>query len=270
MLYAVALYLEHHFCAFAATYPVALHFLEGFRPVQAVQAFQQAGGIGAYAQLPLGHLLLEYGKTTALAKAVLNLVVGKYGSECRAPVNGAFSLICNAVAHKRIGLFLFGESFPILCGKGGPFAAGSINGGGTTLFKGFDQFLYRTGFLKLIVIPAAEHLEESPLGPLVVIRITGAEFAVPVEGETNAVQLLPVAGHVAVRSLFRVLAGLDGILLGRKTEGIVTHGVQHVETLQALVTRKDVAGYISKRMANMQARAAGVREHVKHIILGFI
>ena len=42
VLLAVAGHFEDHFGPFAATDPVALHFLEGVRPVQVLQAVQQA------------------------------------------------------------------------------------------------------------------------------------------------------------------------------------------------------------------------------------
>ena len=113
-------------------------------------------------------------------------------------------------------------------------------------------------------------MQEGPLGPFVILRIRGAELAVPVKGKANAVQLLTITGHVLPRGLFRMLAGLNGILFCRQTKGVVAHGVQHIEAFQALVPGEDVAGDIAQRMPYMQARTAGVREHVQHIILGFI
>ena len=67
-----------------------------------------------------------------------------------------------------------------------------------------------------------------------------------------------------------MLSGLDGILLCRKTECVIAHGVKDIEALQPLVTGKDIAGDIAKGMTHMKARTAGVREHIKHIVLGFI
>ena len=58
------------------------------------------------------------------------------------------------------------------------------------------QFIYRTGLVEGRVIPAAEHLYESPLRPLVIIRVTGPYLTVPVIGETYAVQLGTVAADV--------------------------------------------------------------------------
>ena len=270
VLLAVAGDLKHHFCALAAANPVALHLLQGVRPVQTVQSVQQPAGISAHTQLPLGHFLLEHRMAAPLGEAVLHLVVGQDRSQGRAPVHGAFSLIGNAVAHENIGLFLFGESLPLLCRKGRAFAAGSVHGSRATFLEGRHQFFNGTGFFGIFIVPAAEHFQESPLRPLIIIRVAGAEFAVPVEGEANAVQLLTVAGHVVVGGLFRMLSCLDGVLLGRKAEGIVAHGMQYVEALQPRVAGEDIAGDIAQRMAHMQARTTGVREHVQHVIFGFV
>ena len=65
-----------------------------------------------------------------------------------------------------------------------------------------------------------------------------------------------------------MLPGLDGILLGGETEGVVTHRVQDVEALQPFVAAVDVAGNITQRMAHVQSGPGGVRKHVEHIILG--
>ena len=144
-----------------------------------------------------------------------------------------------------------------------------VHGGGTAFLEGRHEFLDGPGLLQGVVVPASEHLQEGPLGPLVVVRVAGAELAVPVEGETDAVQLAAVAGHVVVRGLLRVLAGLDGVLLGREAEGVVAHRMEDVEALQALVAGKDVTGDVSQRMSDMQARARRIREHVQDVIFRF-
>ena len=66
-----------------------------------------------------------------------------------------------------------------------------------------------------------------------------------------------------------MLAGLYGILLGRQAVGIVAHGVEYVVALQTLEAGVDVAGDISQRMAHMEARTTGVREHIEDVELLF-
>jgi hypothetical protein len=46
--------------------------------------------------------------------------------------------------------------------------------------------------------------------------------------------------------------GLDGILLGRESKGIITHGVKDIEAFQSFKSGDDVRGYIAKRMSYMK------------------
>ena len=85
-----------------------------------------------------------------------------------------------------------------------------------------------------------EHTLEGPLRPLVVDGVAGAHLALPVEREAYLVQLVSIAVDVLERRLLRVLTGLDGVLLGRQSVGVVAHRVQHVEALLALVAGIDV------------------------------
>jgi hypothetical protein len=68
---------------------------------------------------------------------------------------------------------------------------------------------------------------------------------------------------VVLGGLARVLAGLDGILLGRQAEGVVAQAVQHVLAEHPVVPGIDVGGDVAQRVADVQARAAGVGEHVE-------
>ncbi len=72
----------------------------------------------------------------------------------------------------------------------------------------------RHRLLLLHIEIVVEHLDESPLGPVVILRVAGAYLAVPVIAEPNPVELPPVAGDVLGGCLLGVLPGLDGILLG--------------------------------------------------------
>ena len=59
-----------------------------------------------------------------------------------------------------------------------------------------------------------------------------------------------------------MLAGLAGVLLGGQTERVEAHGVQHVEAGHAFEPGVHVGGDVAERVADMQARPRGVREHV--------
>ena len=47
-------------------------------------------------------------------------------------------------------------------------------------FESGHEILDRTGLALVVVIPTAEHLQECPLGPLVIPGITSADFTVPI------------------------------------------------------------------------------------------
>ena len=242
---------EDNLGTLAAANPVALHLLEGVGPLEAVQFVEQALGVGRHAQLPLFHLFLFHREAAADREALLDFVVGQHRTQRGAPVDRGFTLVGNAVLHQQVGLLLFGETVPAalflqLCDEG------------------VDGF----GLVGLGVVPVVEHLQEGPLRPFVVGRIAGAHLARPVVGETDPVHLLAVAVDVLLRGDGGMLPGLDGILLGGETEGVVTHRVQDVEALQPFVAAVDVAGNVAQRMAHMQPGPGGVRKHVEHIILG--
>ncbi len=105
------------------------------------------------------------------------------------------------------------------------------------------------------------------MSPLVVGRIAGADLAAPVVGETDPVHLLTVTVDVVHRSHFRMLAGLDGVLLGGESEGVVAHRVKDIEALQPLVAGIYVAGDVAQRMADVQACSGRIREHIQNIEL---
>ena len=265
---------EAHAGTFAAADPVALGLLQALAPGQPVQPVEQALGVGGDAQAPLGHAFAFHGVAAALAHAVLHLVVGQHGAQGRAPVHPGLAQVGQAevLEHHLPGALVEGLPF----GRGElpdelldvarehrcvlPLAAFGLEAG--------DQLTDGPGLVGAGVVPAVEELQEDPLRPFVVVGIAGAHLAVPVEAEADAVQLLPVAGGVHLGGLRRVLAGLDGVLLGGQAEGVVAHGVQHVEALVPLVARHDVAGDVAQRVPHVQAGPARVGEHVQHVELG--
>ena len=121
--------------------------------------------------------------------------------------------------------------------------------------------------LALQAVEAVEHLLEGPLGPVVILRVAGAHLAPPVERESYLVQLFAIAVDVVHRRDGRMLSGLNGILLGGQSVGVVAHGVEHVESAQALVAGIDIRCDVAQRVSHVQSRAAGVGEHVEHVVL---
>ena len=115
--------------------------------------------------------------------------------------------------------------------------------------------------------PLPVKLLENPLRPPVVAGIGGVHLAVPVVREAQHPDLLAEAVYVLLRSYGRMGACLHRILLGRKTERIPSHGMEHVEPLHALVPAEDVGGGVALRMAYMKPSSRRVREHVKAVEL---
>ncbi len=123
------------------------------------------------------------------------------------------------------------------------------------LLKVFDELLDRLCLLASVAEERVEHLLESPLSPMVILRVAGANLAVPVEREADLVELLTVAVDVGNGSYLWVLTSLDGILLGRQSVCIVAHRIQYVVTIQTLVASIDVAGDVTQWVTYVQSRS---------------
>ena len=60
-------------------------------------------------------------------------------------------------------------------------------------------------------------------------------------------------------------AGLFGMLLGRQAEGVPAHRMQHALAPHPLIAADDVGGRLPFGMADVQAVAAGIGEHVEDV-----
>ena len=116
---------------------------------------------------------------------------------------------------------------------------------GALLLKVLHQLADGQCLLLGVVVERHEHLLEGPLCPVVIAGVACAHLAVPVEAESDLVELLAVVVDVCLGGDGRVLAGLDGILLGGQSVSVVSHGVEHVEATLALVACVYVAGNIA-------------------------
>ena len=106
---------------------------------------------------------------------------------------------------------------------------------------------------------------ENPLRPFVVAWIRGIYFAIPVEGETEHLQLLFERGDVFGGGDGGMRSGLDGVLFGGQAEGVPSHGVQDVEAVHAFEAAPDIRRRIAFRMADVEARSGWVGEHVEYV-----
>ncbi len=212
------------------------------------------------------HFFLHYGVAATLAHAVYHLIVGEHRAELGTPVHHRLAQVGNAVVHQRFLLFHIAHLLPLLGGEVEFRALCKVlRAFCALLLEVFHEFGNGEGLATLAAVEVVKHLLESPLRPVVILRVAGAHFAVPVERETYLVELFAVALYVCLGGNGGVLPGLDGVLLSRQTVGVVAHRVQHIKSALALVARVDVGGYVAQGVTHMKSRPRGVREHVEHV-----
>ena len=220
-------YLEFYFSAFAASYPVLLGFFQGFGPVNGIESVQQALCIGRYTETPLTHLLLNDGEAASFAYAVHHFIVGKYGSQLRAPVYHRLAQIGYTVVHQDFLLFLFALGIPLCGGETQFFAASHVYSFGTGLAECFNQFLDGTCLLFIVAVVAVEHLLECPLGPMVIFRFAGTDFAIQyIETLQSFVAGVNIRSNISQRMTY----------MQSRTGGVGEH-VQYIEFFLRFVFR---------------------------------
>ncbi len=254
-----------HFSALAASYPVALRFLQRVSPVEFFEVGEQTPGIGAHTQTPLVHHFLLHRVAAAQAQPLAHLVVGEHRAERRTPIHHRVAQVGYAPVHESVAFLARVHGVPFGCRELQLLGAGRMQPLGAVSVEMGRKLGHGACGIGRSVVVAFEHALERPLRPLVVRRVAGAYLAAPVVAETYLLQLRAVARYVVDSGLLRMLSRLYGILLGRQAVGVVAHRVKHVESAQAFVTRIYVAGYVAQRMTHMQACARRVGEHVEYI-----
>ena len=239
-------------------------------PVDGVQSVEQSLSIGRNTQTPLAHLLLHHRISAAYAHAVHHLVVGQYGAQACTPVHHCLTEIGDTIVHQRLLLLLLVHALPVAGREYQFFRAGNIHTQCTIVLKVGNEVFYGLSLLQVVVVIRVEHLLKGPLGPVVIIWITSADLSVPVETETDLVELFPIAVNVVHRRDGRMLSGLYGILLGRQSIRIVAHGVEYIVALEAFVAGKDVGSDVTQWMAYVQAGSGWIGKHVEDIEFLFV
>ncbi len=233
--------------ALAPADPVSLHQFDRLGPVERFQLIRQPIRILRDPQHPLAQRPTKNRMIAALATALVrHFFVREHRAQCGAPVHRHLGDVRQPPAVHELAHGLLALRLDV---------------------RGNRQFLDRPRLLRRLVIPTVEQLQEDPLRPAEVVLVRRRDFAVPVVAETEHLQLPPECIDIALRRDRRVLPRLDGVLLGRQTERVPPHRVQHVEALHPLVTRDDVRRGVSFRVADMQTRPAGIGEHVEHVEL---
>ena len=122
--------------------------------------------------------------------------------------------------------------------------------------------IYRAGLL--IGDALFQHAQEQPLVPFVVVGLAGGEFAGPVDGQTQGLELLLHVGDIVVGPLGRRDLVLHGGVFRRQAEGVPAHGLEHVLALHALEARDHVADGVVAHVAHVQL-ARGIRKHAQAV-----
>src|SRR5690606_39958356 len=84
------------------------------------------------------------------------------------------------------------------------------------------------------------------------------------------VELLTIAFDVFASRLLRMLSGLYGVLLCGKSEAIVSHRMQNIESLVAFVPRIDIRSDVPQRMPYVKSGARRIRKHIQNVKLRFV
>src|SRR4051812_47839068 len=116
---------------------------------------------------------------------------------------------------------------------------------------------------------ALQHLEKEPLVPAIVLGFATRDFAIPVDGKTDALHLRLHMRDVAECPLPGLTASLQRRILRWKTEGVPTHRMQDVIAAHPHVTRQRVANRVVPHVSHMEL-AARIWQHLENVVLGLI
>ena len=115
-----------------------------------------------------------------------------------------------------------------------------------------------------------EHLQEDPLGPLVVLGVGCIHHPIPVEAVAQHFELTGEVLDVLSGDDGGVDMVLDGKVLRGQAEGVIADGEQDVVALHALFPRHNIHRGKGPGMSHMQACGTGVRKLNEPVELGLI
>ena len=99
-----------------------------------------------------------------------------------------------------------------------------------------------------------EQFFKNPLCPVIVILSGCRKLSVPVEGKSDAFQLLCKMPDIFLCDVVRMRIGLDGIIFRRQSEGVKTNRKQHVISLHSPLSGEDFNAGIRLDMSDMHSR----------------
>ena len=139
------------------------------------------------------------------------------------------------------------------------------------LFIGQDG---RTGgapvYRRLLLIgqPPLIEFEEYPLGPLVILRVTGGHLPVPVVTCTPVEELILHGRYISIGKVSRVAALLYGGILCRQPKGVPPHRGKDVVALHELIAYHHVPEDIVPCVTHVECPRR-IREHHQAVELLF-
>ena len=114
------------------------------------------------------------------------------------------------------------------------------------------------------------------MAPLVVVRVAGDDFSIPIKTRAHEAKLAAHALHVGVGPFARVGSVFDCSVFGREAEGIETHREHHVVAKHSAVASSYIARRHGVPMPGVEV-ARWIREHREGIplwprvvVLGFV
>ena len=125
------------------------------------------------------------------------------------------------------------------------------------------------GSLALIGEPFFVQAQEEPLIPTVILGLAGRDLSRPVVTGAQQAQLAAHVQNVLGRPGRRVGAARDRRILGRQTECVPAHWVQHVVTEHPPHACHGVADRIVLCVPDVQI-ARGIRQHFQRVVLGLL
>ena len=249
--------------AVAAADPVPLHRLDRLRPVQRLQVGQQPVRVRGDPQHPLPQRPpVDRVVPDVAAPVGGDLLVGQHRAQVRGPVDHLIGDVGQPPAIRQLAarhLVQLRPRLPVRVGRAGRLSRPGLELG--------DQLRDGPGPVLILVEPAVEDLQEDPLGPAVEAGIGGRYLPAGIMPEAQPAQLPAHDLDVDLGGDGRMLPGFDRVLLGGQAERVVAVGVQDRIPGHPQVPRVRVGADITDRMADMQAGAAGVGEHVEHVEL---
>ena len=114
-----------------------------------------------------------------------------------------------------------------------------------------------------------EHLQENPLCPMEIIRVSSVDFPIPVKGHTQCLQLRLKSCNIVCGYDCRMNLMLDGIVFSRQTECIPTHREQNIIAFHSPLSGNDIHCGIRSWVSDVQTLTRWVREFDQCIELRF-